>query len=338
MHDLRPGLVRPVRLDPLGLSGPTRWQARTRAWRRTSRGFYVPASVDAADVEQRILEASVVVPRGMGITGWAAARWQGARWFSGTGTAAAPLPVTILISTFDIRPQPGIELSGEGTSPDRIIDVDGVRVTDPAWTTAFLMRRAVSLVQAVVALDMAAYDDLVSLAEVASIIAGQRSWTGVPQARAALALASENSWSPQETVMRLAWTDGTGLPAPLANRPLFDLTGRHLGTPDLLDPRAGVVGEYDGAVHLARERRLADVRAEERYRQHGLEVVRWLAGDPVDSFRARLLAAYRRTEARMTPLACTVVPPPWWTPTTTVARRRSLTGDQRARFLRYRAA
>lgn len=330
--------MRPVRLDPRGVAGPTRAQTRGARWRRSSHGFYVPAAVDSDRVEQRILEASMVIRGGGAVTGWAALRWQGARWFTGMSANGGRMPVTILASTLDIRPQPGIVGSGEGTSPDRIIDVDGVRVTDPAWSTAFLMRRAPSIARAVVALDMAAYDDLVSLAEAAATIAGQRSWTGVPQAREALALASENSWSPQETLMRLAWTDGTGLPMPLANHPLFDLTGRHLGTPDLLDPRAGVVGEYDGAVHLARERRLADVRAEERYRQHGLEVVRWLAGDPVDSFRERLLSAYRRAGARTIPLACTVVPPPWWTPTTTVARRRSLTADQRARFLRYRAA
>lgn len=298
----------------------------------------MPASVDASNVEQRILEASVLVPAGMAITGWAAMRWQGGRWFVGRGAAGDDLPVTLLISTFDIRAQPGIALSGEGASPTRFVDLDGVRVTDPAWSTAFLMRRSSSLAQAVVALDMAAYDDLVSLDDVAATVADQRSWTGVPQAREALLLASENSWSPQETLMRLLWVAAVARPTPLANHPLFDLGGRHLGTPDLVDPEAGVVGEYDGAVHLARARRLADVHAEDRYRRHGLEVVRWLAGDPVDSFRERLVAAYRRAESRTAPLACTVVPPPWWTPTTTVARRRALTASQRARFLRYRAA
>ena len=29
------------------------------------------------------------------------------------------------------------------------------------------------------------------------------------------------------------------------NRPIFDLHGRHVGTPDLLDAEAGLYGEYD---------------------------------------------------------------------------------------------
>ena len=41
-------------------------------------------------------------------------------------------------------------------------------------------------------------------------------------------------------------------PRPLCNVPVFDRFGQHIGTPDLLDPVAGVVGEYDGALHLER--------------------------------------------------------------------------------------
>ena len=50
--------------------------------------------------------------------------------------------------------------------------------------------------------------------------------------------------------MRLVWELDAGHPRPLCNVPLFDRHGRHLATPDLVDPGAGVVGEYDGAVHL----------------------------------------------------------------------------------------
>ncbi|MFD0806573.1 hypothetical protein ACFQ0K_10795 [Nocardioides caeni] len=55
----RPGLVRPVRLDPSGVRGPTRGQARNRSrYRRSSFGFYVPATADRGNVEQRIVEAA----------------------------------------------------------------------------------------------------------------------------------------------------------------------------------------------------------------------------------------------------------------------------------------
>ena len=53
------GLVRPVRVDPTGITGPTPHQARGPSWRRTSHGFYVPAGTGSDLPEQRILEASV---------------------------------------------------------------------------------------------------------------------------------------------------------------------------------------------------------------------------------------------------------------------------------------
>ena len=60
------GLVRPVALDPLGVTGPTRGAARGRAWRRSSQGRYVPASTDGDLPEQRMrdgIDASEVVTR-----------------------------------------------------------------------------------------------------------------------------------------------------------------------------------------------------------------------------------------------------------------------------------
>ncbi len=329
--------MRPVRLDATGLTGPTRGQARGPGWRRTSRGFYVPATVDGARVEQRILEASVVVPPGCAITGWASLRWQGAQWFDGRESSGRPLPVTVLVSTRDIRPQPGILPCGEGTSPGQHLLVDGVPVTAPAWTVAFEMRRATSLARAVSALDMAAYSDLVTLEEVRRVIESQASWTGVPQAREAVDLACENAWSPAEVILRLAWVRDTRFATPLANHPVFDLLGRHLGTPDLVDPRAGVVGEYDGVLHLRREQRVADIHREDAYRRHGLEVVRWASGDSAGRFVARLRAAYGRAERRTFSLSCTTTPPPGWVSTVTVAQRRALSGAQRARLLRYRS-
>ena len=49
--------------------------------------------------------------------------------------------------------------------------------------------------------------------------------------------------------MRLVWVMDAGLPTPLCNEPVFSLDGQLLGYPDLFDPEAGSVGEYDGADH-----------------------------------------------------------------------------------------
>ncbi|MBS4752941.1 hypothetical protein KG112_08995 [Nocardioides sp. zg-ZUI104] len=339
MDDMRPGLVRPVRLDSSGRTGPTRGQARNASrWRRSSHGHYVPADVDATLPEQRIVEAAAALPDRCAITGWAALRWLGGSWFTGVGADGRPLPVTLLISTHDVRPQPGIEVCGEGAGRHDILRVHGLAVTSPAWSTAFLMRRAASPLQAVVDLDMTAYSDLVSLDEVAAVIAQQSSWTGVPQARWALARGSENAWSPMEVRARLAWTTHVEDARPEANRPVFDLAGRHLGTPDLLEPTAGIAVEYDGLVHLGREQRRADRTRDEVFAAHGIELVRWLSGDGVDDFLRRLTAAHRGAALRDGPRTWTTVPPPWWTPTTTVAARRQLSASQRARLLRYRTA
>ncbi|QYJ03904.1 hypothetical protein KUV85_16520 [Nocardioides panacisoli] len=331
------GLVRPVRIDPTGADGPTRGQARGPRWRQTSHGFYVPAAVDAANVDQRILEASVVVPTGCAITGWAALRWLGGVWFTGGG--ARTKPVTILVGTQDIRPQPGIQPCGEGVSRHDIVVVDGIPVTVPAWSVVHSMRRSTDRREAVAALDMAAYSDLVSLAEASEVIGRQSGWTGVPQARWARDHGAENSWSPAETRMGLVWELDGGHPPPLHNQPLFDRTGRHIGTPDLVDPVAGVVGEYDGAHHLEPDQRVTDVNRDAAFRAHGLEAVTWLAGDPQGSFLRRLDAAYRRAGATGAQRRTwTIVPPAWWTSTATVEQRRALSAAERARFLRYRAA
>ena len=339
----RPGLVRPVRVDPEGRTGPTPDQARGRRWRRTSHGFYVPSSVDGDKVEQRIVEASVVVPEGLGITGWAALRWLGGRWFGGTGPDGERLPLTVAIGTHDIRPQPafGIAVTGEGLARKAALICDGVPVTTAAWAVSFEMRYAADWRAAVRVLDMAAFNDLVSIEEMRRLFDTQNGWTGIPQARRALPWARENSWSPREPDMRLVWEVDAGLPRPLCNRPIFDLDGRHLGTPDLLDVDAGLMGEYDGSHHLLREQRGSDNRRGELLRSHDLESVVMMADDftSLDAYLERLRRA-RRTAQRRQPArrTWTIDPPPGWVPTLTVAQRRALTDSQRARLLRHRRA
>lgn len=335
----RPGLVRPARLDPTGRDGPTRGQARNRArFRRSSLGFYVPAEVDGSHVEQRILEASVVLGPPHAVTGWAALRWLGGTWFAGTDATGGRLPVDLLISTFDIRPQRGFVVCGEGVGQHAMLTVDGVRVTNAAWSVSFAMRYAPSLLSAVQVLDMAAYSDLASVAEVGEVIGGQSSWTGVPQARQALALGEENVWSPQETRLRLLWAAAVEGALLKANVALFDREGRHIGTPDVIDVAAGVAADYDGVVHLGREQRRSDRTRDEVFASHGVEMVRWMSGDRPGDFVARLWRAYRSAARRTGSRSWTADPPTWWTPTSTVEARRALSADQRDRWLRYRTA
>lgn len=336
-HPDRPGLVAPVRADPAGRAGPTRGQARGRHWRTTSPGCFVPADVPLTTA-QRILEAASSLHEGAAVTGWAALHWQGSPWFTGVagdGVTRRPVPVVTLRQ---LRPRPGILVSQEFMAPWEVRLVDGVPVTQPARSAGFEARRASTLVRAVTVLDMTAYSDLADLAEIAEYAATLGPKTGIGRLRDALILSEENVWSPMETEMRELWR-GTGRGRPLCNVPIFDLEGRHLATPDLLDPVAGVAGEYEGEVHLVGSRRAQDLAREGLMRRHGLEVVTMVSADRAQpgGFFQRLDHAYRSAARRRTdPRSWTTRKPVWWVPTETVAQRRALTVHQRASWLRHR--
>jgi hypothetical protein len=301
----------------------------------------VPATVDPSP-EQRIVEAAAGLPSYGGVTGWASLRWQQAMWFEGVRADRSHRPVTLAVGDrHSIRPQSGIETSQEILPPGVIRRVRGLRVTSPLWSVAFEMRKAANDEKAVIAFELAALHDLVSIAELTAFVALSL-WVrqGVPRIRSLLPHLDENSWSPTEPVLRRTWC-AAGLPRPLTNRPVFGPDGRFVGTPDLLDPDAGVYGMYDGGLHLAGAVRHRDVAKEAAYRAVGLEGVTMMAGDLADrdSFVARLNQAYARAQRRRpddrrwrTDL------PQWWVPTFTVEQRRALTVTQRARLLGYRPA
>jgi hypothetical protein len=338
----RQGLFRPVPIDPTGVHGPTRAQARSARWRRSSHGLYVLQTEYADPVDQRILEAAAVLPPFGGVTGWAALHWSGAEYFDGTAAGGRLLDVPLAVSDHDIRSQPGIRVTAERIGPRHLITVDGMPLTHHARSVCFEMRYARDLTTAIRILDMAASADLVSLREVwAHAVVELSGWTGVDRVRKALPWADENSWSPTETEMRLLWTAHLRLPRPLCNHPVFDRDGRFVATPDLLDIEAGMVGEYDGELHLDRRRRSRDIAREAAFRRVGLEYVTMTAADRRDPGpylrrvrEARGRALFLPAERR----AWTVEPPAWWTPTVTVEQRRALDEGQRARYLRRRTA
>lgn len=330
-------LAWPVRVDADARTGPTRRQARGRAWRRTSHGLYVPSAAPRS-IEQRIVEAAAVLPAYGAVTGWAGLRWLGGRWFEGTDSRGS-LPVTLALMDSSIRPQSGIAISEERLGPRQIHPHAGIRVTDAAYAVLFEIRHASTDLVGLVAADMAAYSDLVSRAELAVLVAECSGWDGIGRGRTVVELMSENAWSPAEVAMRGIWTAEAGMPRPLTNHPVFDLGGRHLGTPDLLDAAAGVAGEYDSELHLERVRRRHDVEREALFRSVGLEPVAMVTGDLTDpwAFVARLRAAYARAARRPADERhWTADPPSWWTPTVTVEQRRALSEEQRDRWLRHR--
>ena len=297
----------------------------------------VPANIERT-AAQRIVEASAVLGDGEAVTGWAALHWARAAWFNGTLDGVEPRDVPVLARRHLVG-QPGYAVSQEYLSPADIAVVDGLPITQALRSVTFEMRYAKDLGDAVVALDMACYSDVVSLAEMAAYVAGLGPITGIQQARDAVALGEENSWSPQETRMRGVWTQRAALPRPRCNVPVFTVQGRHVGTPDLFGG-TGLVGQYNGSAHLSLAGAAIDIKTEAAYRDLGLETVTMVASDwaDLDGFVARLRSAARRALAHTGPRRWTLDPPAWWTSTATVAQRRALGEAERQRYLRYRRA
>ena len=297
----------------------------------------MPATLpDEHAVEQRIVEASMTCPPDGAITGWAALRWLGGNYFSGT-YAGCELPVTIAVGRHGFRARPGVVASWENVLPPEIVEVDGVRVTVPEYSVTFEARHARNAEAAVQALDMAMMCDLTSLDELVDFRI-RRLWatTGIAQLDAALVLATENCWAPLEATMRLLWEVELQQRRPLCNWPVFDRDGRHLGTPDLIDPVAGVIGEYDGEHHREPDQAAHDAEREAEFRGAGLECVTMTSSDlpPTSQYLDRVEAAYYRAGRQASrPRGWTTTLPAYWVPTHTVALRRALTPDQRDRFL-----
>lgn len=299
----------------------------------------MPADVPLTP-EQRVVEAGHLVPTYGAVTGWGALRWCGARGFDGVDRHGGLVPVTIATPRQRVRAQPGIVVCQERFDVREAVSVDGIWVTHPVRSVCFEMRYARSEREAVVAFASAALHDLVSLDEVAEWMYTHASYTGIGQGRDCLALCDENCWSQMEARLLHSWVVDLQLPRPLMNQPLFDLDGRHIGTPDLIDVEAGVLGQYDGRVHLAGRQRRRDLTRDARYSDHGLEQVIAMAGDlGTRSFAERVRHTYLRASRRpASDRRWTIELPDWWVPTLTVAQRRALSAYERRRWLGFRDA
>ncbi|HWJ65558.1 MAG TPA: hypothetical protein VNT31_02680 [Nocardioides sp.] len=333
LHITRPGIVTPQRVDPCGLTGPTRGQSRGPGWSRVAPALYRPAGT-ADTVAQRIVDAVAGLPDGSAATGWAALGWIVDRWFDGLAADGSALPVPVAVGDRHVRRNPArITVSEDWLFPGDVVVVDGLPITIPVRSVTYEARVAVGEIDALRAIEMAAYDDLTSIAELRAYAATLVGRPGKVQLDAALDLASENSWSPMEVVMRRFWQQHRDRPL-LCNQPVFDLEGNHVFTPDLLDVEAGVAGEYNGEVHDTGARRSRDLTREELTRRLGIEVVSMMGGrGERRRFLHRLDGTYERAARSTGPRPWTIEQPPWWVDTSTVARRRALSPAERERWL-----
>jgi very-short-patch-repair endonuclease len=265
-------LVRPVPIDPAGAAGPTRRQAAGRYWRRTTPRLYVPADITDEQVEQRILEQSMTLPRDGAVTGWAACRLHGANFCDGLardGKSRLPVPLNVGPRGFLPRNAGARPVFRQLAGDDRAIRF-GIPTVTAVRATYDAVLLADDETEAVVAIDMMCAAELVSLRMLHAYADRQRFRRR--KFDEALARASEHSRSPNETRLRRLAETGAELPELKVNCDVLDLSGRLLGIADLLDVEAGLVIEFNGADHRSALRQTADVRKEERLRRVGLEV------------------------------------------------------------------
>lgn len=272
-----PNLVVPVQVDPAGKAGPTRGQATGPKWRKTSSGHYVPADTPVDVPEQRILEASIRLPPQGAVTGWAACRLRGATFHDGLqrdGLTQIPVPLAVG-PRGGVRRDNRITVDFERLTGDDWTLLHGIRTMKPVRAVFDAMRRTTDVREAVVALDMMAAAQLVSVQQVATYAGRRTGSRRIAVVRAALPLASEHSRSPNETRTRLIAVLDAGLSSDLlVNCAILDRHGRLLGIADLLDTGAGLVIEFDGADHRGVARHSKDVIKDDDLRDCEVEVVR----------------------------------------------------------------
>jgi hypothetical protein len=295
----------PRSLAELEAAGITRHMTRGPAWRRTSRGFFVPTDVKLTTT-QRILEARPLLPAGGTLAGWAAAYVLGADWLDGREPwSMHPLPLTVnLGGDLGRADTTGVHYVREQLPTEDRLLTHGIPVTSPERTAFDGARWATDVVEAVVFLDHIARTLDVDLTRVWARCAPPSSWAGVVQARRAVALADPASASSWESRLRMFYLEPAGLPRPLVNRAIFAPDGRLLGVADLFDPEAGLVTEFDGQEHRRRRQHRADNLREEELEAANLVVCRVDSVDLrfraslADRLRARYAQGLRRDRRR----------------------------------------
>lgn len=271
-------------------------------WQRLHHGVHVDGSLDAEDPDLRIAAVAAILPAGGAITGWAALRLLGADDLDGrTGAGGrAPVPVTVSVGRPGvIRPRAGVRLDRTPLPDSDVVEIGGIPVTTPVRSCVYLAMNS-TVETSTAFIDLAARVRVVDVAQVRARISTLRGRQGVVRARTVADLIDGRSKSVPESVFKVVWVLEAGLPQPLVNRLLVDRFGVILGEPDLLDPEAAMVGEYDGSTHRELEEHTSDNAREERFENHNLVVVR---ATSLDLWPRRDLLVHRLREGHRRGLA-----------------------------------
>jgi len=308
--------------------GVDRTELRRGLWEHPFFGVARLAGADAADPVVRILDAVPLAPADGAIGGWSSARLQGVRYLDGFDRFGRALPVRVHeTARHRVQRRPGIDPTRCQLRRRDVLEHEGIRVTSLPRALYDEMRLAADLTESTIVVDMGVSTLTggvhTSLVSVRQLVAHQAKTRGIVQARSALELATDRSCSPLESRTRAFTELRLDMHGWRINEPVFDLTGRLLGIPDLLDPLTGLVIESDGGGHREQNRHSDDNIREELFETANLTVVRVTSRDfrwP-DALASRIAAGDRRARGRAPQRDCwTLTKPPWWATSRLAAR------------------
>ena len=255
------------------------------AWHRLRRGVYVAAdvwAVSAADARARhlldVLAALAVLRPGPVVSHSSAGRFHGLVLPRGAGGAVR------LTDAEQWRTGRGYRISAAELPPQDVVDAGAFTVTTVARTLVDCAREW-PLVDAVVAMDAAMFQEKVRRADLTATVLAQSHWLGIGRAAQAVDLSDGRAESPLETRGRLSLVEA-GLPCPELQVELHGPRG-FVARVDGWYEDAGVALEFDGRVkyddprdgRTPAEVAWEEKRREDRIRDLDVPVVRVVQAD-----------------------------------------------------------
>jgi hypothetical protein len=258
----------PFTLDEARRAGLDRWHLEGAGWKRLGPRTYV-WSRHAETPKLKIEAALHRLPREAAFSGLTAA------WMHGLDvTPCNPIEVTIPKGV-GVSARSGIAVRRSALAKSEVVTLRGIRATSIFRTLGDVCAR-LSLIEAVVIVDMALHARTASLANFTTWVARREHAPGVVSMRRVIGHAEAKSESPMETRLRMLLVLG-GLPRPEAQVSLHDHQGRFLGRPDLYYRAHSLGIEYDGGTH--RTSLAEDNRRQNRLLNSGIRLLRFTAAD-----------------------------------------------------------